>query len=90
MFDAFMRCAGVGAGMLDDENVSLDELGSVKGTPDGMSQSQSEDVGQCCFLGPSPLSKLDVSAATSTRFSDRDFSFSPSPLRVWSGGALVG
>jgi len=90
MFDALMRCAGVGAGMLDDENALLDELGSVKGTPNVSSQSQPEDVGQCCVLGASPFSKLDASAATSIQCSDGDFSFSPSPSRVRSGGALIG
>ena len=32
IFDVFTRCAGVGAGILLDENARLDDTGSVKGT----------------------------------------------------------
>ena len=62
MFDVFMRCAGVGTGMLD-ENALLDELGSSKGTSGGTSQSE---TGHCRTLGASSFSKSDASAATLT------------------------
>lgn len=57
--DVFMRCAGVGAGMLD-ENPWLDELGSVIGTSDGgMSHSEG---GHCCGSSAASFSKSDASA----------------------------
>lgn len=57
-----MRCAGVGAGMLD-ENPWLNKLGSVIGTSDGgMSPSEGGQWGGSGAASFSKFSKSDASA----------------------------
>jgi hypothetical protein len=58
IFDVFMRCAGVGTGMLD-ENASLEEPGSGKET-----SGRSEGEHRWALDDASPFSKPDASAAT--------------------------
>lgn len=73
IFDAFMRCAGVGAGMLDDN--ALDEPGSVTGTS-GWSEG-----GHCWASdGACPFSKLDATDAIFSLMFWSKHLLSPSPL----------
>ena len=76
IFDVFMRCAGVGAGMLEEENARLDDSGSVKGT-----SGWSEGGNRWALDAASPFFKLGATAATFSFMFCSKYLLSPSPLR---------